>query len=72
MDPARAAALRPGASKKIIRSYPLHIMRTITLRYTSLLFSHLSALVYDLVLRFYLLRLVQRRGQLLARMHTLR
>ncbi len=47
-------------------------MRTITLRYTSLLFSHLSALVYDLVLRFYLLRLVQRRGQLLARMHTLR
>lgn len=47
-------------------------MRTITLRYTSLLFSQLSALGYDLVLRFYLLRLVQRRGQFLARMHTLR
>lgn len=71
MDPAWAAALRPDA-KTAFASIRYYIMRTITLRYTSLLFSHLSALGYDLVLRFYLLRLVQRRGQLLARMHTLR
>lgn len=47
-------------------------MRTITFRYTSLLFHHLSALGYDLVLRFYLFRLMQRREPFFARMRSVR
>jgi hypothetical protein len=47
-------------------------MRTITLRYTSLLFHRLASLCYDLVLRFYLSTLFQRRTSFLVGTRALR
>lgn len=47
-------------------------MRTITLRYTNMLFDWISGFFYNLVLRVYLLRLSSKNGHTLARIRSLR